>query len=477
MTRPESHLYRKLAAQVEEMIDAGVLQSGDRVPSVRRMSRQQGVSIPTVMQAYVVLENRGQIEARPRSGYYVKARVDQARKSPRVPRTAPLSRTMEAFSPLAALVHDVSDMRLAPLGGANPSKSLLPARKLATIAGMIARRSPELVIDYDPAPGCEKLRHELSRRSLEWGCYLPAEDFVITHGATEALHLALRAVANPGDTVMVESPTYYGLLNLLSFLKLKVMSVPSSAIDGIDPDLAERGLKRQRVAALVLVPNFGNPLGSLVPPENRARLLKLAKTFAVTVIEDDINGDLNHDGPRPQALKALDTEDRVILCGSFSKTLAPGYRTGYVASATHNRKIAQIKTALNFSGCPLPALTVAEFLRNGGYEHHLRRLRQTYAVQVARMRRAILAAFPSETRVSKPSGGFVLWVELPAQVDAMRLFYHARDAGISIAPGHLFAPDDEYGNFIRVSCGHPWNARMAEAVEKLGALVRREMKK
>jgi DNA-binding transcriptional MocR family regulator len=469
-------LYLALADNVERLIASGTLRPGDRVPSVRRMSRQHKVSPPTVVQAYLALENRGIIEARPRSGFYVRAQPIDPLKLPTFSNRKPLARSLAKFPPLMAMVSDLGNPELVPLGGANPSGDLLPARKLARISATVSRLNPKAVINYDPAPGCARLREELSRRSLEWGCYLQSDQFLITNGATEALHLALHAVARPGDTVLVESPTYYGLLSLLSFLHLNVIAIPSHAQTGIDLDAVESALELQRVAAMIVVPNFSNPLGSLMPEENRRRLIALAAGRGVPIIEDDIYGDLSHEGDRPRAMKALDADGSVILCGSFSKTLAPGYRIGYLAAGPYQDQLAQAKMALNFGGAPLPALTVAEFLRNGGYGHHLRTLRHTFRDQVSRMREAIAAAFPGEVKISAPLGGFVLWVELPRGVDALRLFYLARDAGISIAPGHLFAPSAEFKNFIRISCGHPWSPRIEAAVSTLGKLLERSRK-
>lgn len=276
-----------------------------------------------------------------------------------------------------------------------------------------------------------------------------------------------------GNTVIVEAPTYYGLLNILSHLNLRVIAIPSRPEEGLDIEAVEGALDREPVSAIIVVPNFSNPLGSLMPESTRVRLVALASKRKVPILEDDIYGDLHHEGPRPRCLKALDKADGVILCGSFSKTLAPGYRAGYVVAGRHHQKIAQMKNALSFGGAPLPLMAVAEFLRNGGYDHHLRTLRVTYRNQVSKMREALEAEFPKDVKISNPSGGFVIWVELPPSVDALTLFHQARDANISIAPGHLFSPAAEFKNFIRVSCGYPWDVHIEEAVGTLGKLISR----
>jgi DNA-binding transcriptional MocR family regulator len=377
------------------------------------------------------------------------------------------------FHPSTPIVRDLVDSRLVPLGGAVPSPDLLPGAKLARIVGSLAREQTAETLSYDPVPGSLKLRREISRRSLDWGCHLRSEEFIVVNGATEGLNLALRAVTKPGDTVLVESPTYYGLVHILNQIGLRAVAVPASAREGLSIDGAERALRRQKIAAIALIPNFNNPLGSLMPEAHRRALLELAVRYRVPIIEDDIYGDLEHEGARPRCLKAADKEGLVLLCGSFSKTLAPGYRVGYISPGLFHDRIVHLKTATNWGSATLPALAIAEFLRNGGYDRHLRKIRRTYRDQVQKMREAVAVEFPEPVKISNPRGGFVLWVELPATVDAMHLFAEARKAAISIAPGPIFSPVGEFTNYIRLSCGYPWNSAIERAIEVLGRLVAR----
>lgn len=467
-------LYQQVADGVADLIASGSLRAGDRVPSVRRLSLQQKVSIPTVLQAYVTLENRRLIEARPKSGFFVRSRLSDALGEP-TESTRTIAVPWAELHTSTQIVRDLSDPDFVPLGGAIPSPDLLPGTKLARILSSLSRERVAEAISYDAAPGCARLRREISRRSLDWGCHLSADEFVVINGATEGFHLALRALTKPGDKVLVEAPTYYGLVHILSELGLKAVAVPASARDGLSIEGLEKALQRHRIAAMVLIPNFNNPLGSLMPEDNRLALLHLAGKRGIPIIEDDIYGDLQYEGNRPRCLKALDRDDLVILCGSFSKTLAPGFRIGYIAPGRHYEKIVRLKTAANLGGASLPAMAVAEFLRNGGYDHHLRRIRGTYRDQVQKTREAVAEAFPEPLKISNPRGGFVLWVEMPPTVDAMRLFAEARKAGISIAPGPVFSPVGDFRNYIRLSCGFPWNTRIERAIGQLGQMVRRLM--
>ena len=464
-------LYRQLADLLEKMIASRSLRAGDRMPSVRRFGAQQRVSVPTALQAYVTLEARGLIEARPKSGFYVRARLADLTPEPAASSAAPRITTPQASDPVESLLADHADSRLVPFGAALPSATLLPGVKLTRIMAAIGRRLGPRSIDYDMAPGSETLRCELARRSLEWGCALKADDFLVTVGATEAVSLALRAVCKPGDTVVVESPTYFGLANALRELHLKALPIPVNCSDGIDLDVLERAVRKARVAACVLVPNFHNPIGFAMPEARKRRLVELCARAGIPIIEDDTYGELQHEGSRPRCLKALDGS--VILCGSFSKKLAPGYRVGFMAAGPWQTRVRALKQTSTLIGALLPALAIAEFLKNGGYDRYLRSVRRAYRDQVTRMKEAVVESFPEGICLSRPRGGYLLWCELPPKVDAFVLFEQARNAGVSIAPGPMFSPNGSFRNFIRLNCGYPWTARTEQAVGRLGQLVRR----
>jgi DNA-binding transcriptional MocR family regulator len=470
---PRRPVYQKLAGMLEGMIRDRSLRAGDRMPSVRHFSSQQGVSIPTALQAYVTLESRGMIEARPKSGFYVRARQCDTVPQPQSSGQPPKVTTFAHTDPLVSFLADQADPKLIPFGAGVPSAELQPGVKLARTMASIARKMGASGVKYDIVPGCEMLRRELSRRSLEWGCALKAEDFFTTIGATEALSIALRATCEPGDTVVVESPTYFGLARMLRELRLNAVPIPADSTTGIDLDMLENILRKRRVSACVLIPNFHNPVGFLMPDENKQRLVHMLATRGIPIIEDDIYGDLQHHGQRPRCLKAFDPDGSVILCGSFSKTLAPGYRVGYLSAGRWHQRAIALKVVSTMSNALLPTLAIAEFLKNGGYDRYLRTIRQAFHRQVEQMREAIAESFPEGIRLSRPQGNFMLWCELPPKVDSMELFKQARSSGISIAPGPLFSPDGGFRNFIRINCGHPWSPPIERAVAVLGHLVRR----
>ncbi|MCE9671604.1 PLP-dependent aminotransferase family protein [Myxococcus stipitatus] len=466
-------LYEQVADRLKDAIDAGTLRAGDRLPSVRQLSLRERVSISTVLQAYMHLESVGLIETRPQSGHYVRRRERPRLAEPLVTRPAPAATPVTVSALVAHVYRAMQDPRIVQLGGAWPSPELLPTRRLFRELNTLTRECQEKGLLYDPPPGCPELRLQLARRSLDWGGALSPDDFIITVGAAEAIHLCLLAVARPGDTIAIESPAYYGTLQAIESLGLRVLEIPCSPRHGMELDALEVAVERRRVAAVLVVPSFSNPVSSCMPEANRRRLVEMLEAKGIPLIEDDIYGDLHFGPERPRTCKSFDTTGNVLLCGSFSKTLAPGFRVGYAAPGRWRERLELLKFAHTVASPSLPPLAIARFLEEGGYDRHLRALRRALASQVERMADAVAEFFPEGTRVARPSGSSLLWVELPRQVDSLALHARALEAGISIAPGPIFSPrPDSYRHCIRLSCGHPWSPRLEGAMSTLGCLAR-----
>ncbi|WP_221029568.1 PLP-dependent aminotransferase family protein [Actomonas aquatica] len=469
---PALTLYQQLADSVQTLIERGTLRPGSRVPSVRRMALQRDVSIATVIQAYTVLENRGLLEARPQSGYYVRSRPGLLAPEPRMAR--PMARPSEVgVSDLAAEVVNASaEPDFVALGAACPHHSLFPTKKLARLLGAAGRDDPSLIGRYAMDASHPPLCREIARRYLQVGTPLDHDELVITVGCTEALNLSLRAVTRPGDTIAIETPTYFGILQTTQALGLKVIEIPSDPRDGICLDALQRALETCPIKAVLLIPTFSNPLGACMPDARKAALYELLATHDLPAIEDDVYGDLHWGDRRPKPLKAWDTDGRVLLCSSFGKTLAPALRVGWCAPGRYLERVRRLKFT-NTVGTPvILQKTLSDFLRNGGYDHHLRSIRRAYREQVQRFSTAIVSAFGAGTRISRPQGGFVLWVELPAGVDTVRLHQDALRHRINIAPGPLFSVRDRYRHCLRINCGLPWNETIEQAIATLGTLAR-----
>ena len=470
----DQRLKTNVASAIEELIRSGALRPGERVPSIRRSSRQHGVSANTVVEAYLALENRGFIEARPKSGFFVRPRLTPVAPRSRAKAARP---QLVSVSNLQTRLFDAARMPdVVPFGAAYPAADALPAEKFTRITASIARKRPAECISYDMPPGSEALRREVAKRALEAGTTLTPDEIITTCGGTEALALALRAVTKPGDIVAVESPTYFGILQLLEDLRRRVLEIPMHPETGLDLDALESAMKHDRIAAVVAVPNFSNPLGSLMPDIAKARLAELLRRREIPLVEDDINGELTHGLTRPRVVQSHDSDGLVLLCGSYSKTLAPGFRVGWIAPGRFHARVKELKLTNTLATASLPQMAVAEFLANGGYEHHLRSLRALFAAQVKHAREIILQSFPAGTQTTEPSGGFVLWVELPKGISALALHERALSEKISIAPGPMFSARQRFGNFIRISCGHPRSSARDKSLERLGAIARQMVK-
>jgi DNA-binding transcriptional MocR family regulator len=351
------------------------------------------------------------------------------------------------------------------------SPSLLPTENLHRRLATVARAAGGAGIAYDIPPGLPALRRQIARRAIDYGVAVGADEVITTFGTMEALHLCLRAVTQPGDTVAVESPMYYGVLQLIESLGIRALEIPANPGTGIDLDALGVALHGQRVKAVLLASNFSNPLGALMPDEAKRELVDMLSRRGIPLIEDDIYGDLQHEGARPRPAKAFDKDGLVMLCASFSKTLAPGYRVGFAMPGRFRDRVEQLKFAQTVGTATLPQMAIADFLENGGYERHLRRLRRSLADQVGRMREAVAACFPPGTRISRPRGGYVLWIEMPHGKSALELHARALERRISIAPGPIFSAKQRFASSFRLSAGFPWSEQIERSLGILGAIA------
>jgi DNA-binding transcriptional MocR family regulator len=466
----EAPLYLKVAQSIEDQIRGGVLRVGDRIPSIRSLSRKQKVSVSTTLQAYFWLENRGYVEARNKSGFYVRVPFSELLPEPKSQAADPAPTSVGVGEVLARVIHAVSDPAKVPLGAACPGPSLLPYHKLNRIIRLVAQNDPLHSSYYQFPPGSELLRRQIARRSLDFGCSFSPQDIIITCGAMEALNLCLRAVAQPGEVVAIENPTYFGVLQAIESLGLKALEIPTHPRTGMNLDVLDRSIKKHRVKACIVMTNCHNPLGYVLGDERKKALVELTGKYQVPLIEDDLFGDLTFDAQRPKVAKAFDRSGLVLLCSSFSKVLAPGFRVGWVEAGRFRAEVERLKFLSTIATPSLPQLAVASFLESGGYDRHLRRLRLAFSGQVPAMSKAIAKYFPSGTRLTRPLGGYVLWVELPRGVSALKLFQEALVQNVTILPGPIFSASGQFQSHLRINCGYPWSDDIDRALLTLGKL-------
>ena len=468
-------LYQRIAHHYRGAIRTGTLAPGEAMPSVRALTRLHQVSVSTALQACRSLEDEGLLEARPRSGYFV--------RKPRRALIPPVAEpdVRRALDPAQYVgVHDRVS-RFVAMSEAHPAPSdfastyaapeAYPAADLRAAALRALRHDPLLLVKPVFSPGDPALRTVIARRALDAGMRLAPDEIIVTHGCTEALNVALRAVAQPGDTIAVESPSYYGLLQVLESLGLRALEVPASPKTGLSVDALAFALQTHAVKAVVAVPDYQNPLSSVMPDADKARLVALCAQHDVPLIEDDTYSALGFDDAPLRALKSWDDSGNVIHCASLRKTIAPGLRLGWVSGGRWQARIRMLRYAQSRANEALPQLTMAEFMASSGYDRHLARLRRVLRRQREQTADAIAAHWPAGTKLSVPEGSMMLWVELPDRRDGQAVFEAALQQGIRVAPGALFSNSNRFDHFLRISCGAAFTREAEEALKRLGQIV------
>ena len=473
MTNESLPRYQTLANELRDAMSDGRLSAGARLPSVREAAHSRGLSINTVLAAYRQLEARGFVEARPQSGYFVRSRLavpPAPEAGARAVKPHPIEpAVLDRIASVVAAQADPDhvDLSLAcPKGG-----DFYPAARLGRLVADTARRHPQLLGDYSLPPGSPRLRREIARHAQALGLSLEPDEIVLTNGCMEALQFALRTVTRPGDAVAMESPTYFNLIPLAKRLGLQIIELPTHPERGLSLDALEMLLSEQRVKAVVCMPDVHNPLGTSMPLASKRRLASLATEYRVPVIEDALYAELQYATPLQPAVKSFDRDGWVILCSSYTKTLAPGFRIGWMEAGRFHREVADLKFCSSVAQPAVLCEALGTFLEDGGYTQHLRRLRRLYASQIDRLRGVIDEVFPPGTLATDPTGGFLLWVELPEGCNASRLFDAALARGISITPGTLFSPSGRYDRHLRLSGCYPFSDRHIHALVTLGQLA------
>ena len=464
-------LYERLARDLEALIREGTLPAGARAPSIRQLCRERAASPASIVRAYELLEARGLIESRARSGFFV------ARSLPRVaaPVRAAGRPNRPAHVDVSELVFEILQSTRSrdtlPLGSAFPSPELFPLRQLGRHLAAVSRRFDPWSTVEDLPPGNLSLRTQLAQRYRLMGAEVSADEIVITAGALEALNLALQVVTDPDDVVAIESPSFYGCLQAIESSGRRAVEIPTSPQYGVDLPALERTLERVPVKACWFMTTFQNPLGATMPSAQKERLVRMLGARGIPLIEDNVYAELYFSRQRPRITKVWDRQGLVLDCGSFAKSLAPGYRLGWVAAGRFATDVWKRKVTTSIAtSMPIQA-AISHYLTTGVYDRHLRQLRRALAAQQGLLVAALQRHFPAGSKWLRPAGGYQLWVELPRGVDALALHARALDYGISVAPGPMFSPRRQFHHAIRLNYGHPWNARTERAVVTLGKLI------
>ncbi|MGC4037701.1 MAG: PLP-dependent aminotransferase family protein [Chitinophagaceae bacterium] len=471
----DDHIYIQVAEGLEKMITDDILKIGDKLPSVRVLSEEYGISMGTAFQAYYHLEGKGLIESRPKSGYYVRFSQRRFPDLPKMIYPEPLSHDVSVKEMIASIYSDITlnTEKVINLALAVPDPSLVPAAKLNKSVMHALRNTKDQCINYENPQGNLELRKQVAKLAFNWGGKVKPDDIAITSGCLDAVTHCLKAVTQHGDTVAVESPNYFGIFQAIESLGLNVVELSSNAVTGLDLEALQKTLKKFPVKACVVIPNFNNPLGSCMPDENKKKLVEIISKANIPLIEDDIYGELYFGKNRPKTCKYYDTKGLVMYCSSLSKSLAPGYRVGWAIPGKFSDDVKNVKRMQNISCPTLTQAAIAHFLQIGRYEYHLKSLRKALHVQCLKYIQAIIDYFPADTRLSRPQGGFILWVELNAKVNTFKLRTEAMKHHISIIPGKVFSTSGNYSNCLRISFGKPWSEDVDYALMMVGKMVKK----
>ncbi|MFZ6008734.1 MAG: PLP-dependent aminotransferase family protein, partial [Bacteroidota bacterium] len=458
--------------RIETLIEKKVLKVGDKLLSVRALSKEQGISLSTAFQAYYLLESKGLIEARPQSGYYVKFSREQILDLPKTCRPPDDALPVSLDDMINSVYVDLNNEKLLNFSMGAPAIELLPTAKLNKAVMHVLRESKTSCLHYEHIQGNAALRKQIARQAFNWGGTPSEDDIIVTAGAVEALSLCVKAITKPGDAIAIESPTYFAIFQVMESHGLKVVEIPTDPVTGVDLDYLEKAIPRFGIKACLFVTNFNNPLGSLMPDENKRRLVEMLAKKDIPLIEDDIYGELYFGKTRPKTCKTFDKKGLVLHCSSFSKSLAPGYRIGWAIPGRFKEKVLRLKRMHTVSTNTLTQAAVADFLAKGRFELHLRHLRKALHTQSLRYAQAISNYFPDDTCVTRPQGGFTFWIEMCNKLNGYKLHKRALKHHIGIAPGQIFSSQGGFENCFRISYSQPWNDKIDQGLLTLGKLMK-----
>lgn len=464
-------IYQRIADLLEKQILTGILKAGDKLPSLRMLCQEYGVSQNTAIRVYQNLESKMLIESKPQSGYFVRYTIKRIPSIPKEskPKRFPQSWSNEDIVETVYKSLDQNNSLLLSLG--RPSSSLLPIQKLNKGVINAVKNLKGHGIEYEPVEGNIRLRRQIARWAFTMEKHLTEDDIITTHGCLNAIAYCLMAVTQRGDTVAMESPVSFGMLQIAHSLGLKVIELPTHPLWGVDLDILEKNFQRNKINVCLFITNFSNPLGTCMPDENKKRLVKLLYRYNVPLIENDINGDVYFGAKRPKSCKTFDKNGMVMWCGSVSKTLASGYRVGWVAPGKYYEHVKKIKLYHSISSSPLTQEVIAGFLETGRYEYHLKKLRHVLQTNCYKMTNTIAKYFPEGTFITRPQGGFILWIELPNGKDTLQLFETCLKYDISFAPGRIFTMQNQYNNCLRLNFGMEWTKNLEDDIKHLGKLA------
>lgn len=466
-----SLLYERIANSISALIQSGVYPPGARLPSVRDLSHNRSVSVSTSVRVYHELERRGSIESRPQAGFYVVSSTPLAGLPGSIDAVKqPMPVTGQ--DRIMRMLQAVNDPAIVNFGAATPHPEFLPGVALERSYKKAWRSNRRRCLSQEFAPGCAELRTQIARRLASIQTFTRPEDILITNGCQESVSIALRLVTQPGDVVAIESPTFYGLLEVIRGLGLRALEIPTSPESGLSLEALELAATEWSLKACVVIPNYSNPLGVSMSNDKKKRLIAMAEQFDFSIVEDDIYGEIPAKGNRLLPIKSWDDTGRVLYCSSATKTVSAGLRIGWlVPGAANMARAIHLQYVSTISVETVGQLALADYFSNGQINRHMRKMAREYDHSRVHLLNEVEKLFPEGSRISRPSGGFVLWIELPGNIDTAELMNEALEDGICFAPGTLFSASGRFTNCLRLNSAQKWEPRIERALVRLAKLI------
>ncbi|AZA76891.1 PLP-dependent aminotransferase family protein [Chryseobacterium sp. G0186] len=461
----KSYIYEVFTKIIEEQIRNGIFQPKDRLPSVREIKERYNISTSSVQSGFESLVIKGLIESVPRSGYFVSQITEEPiskmkMKLPQVVRD-------EVFMKNVMLTSKRSSEHRS-FNNTVPGDLLIPQKLILRTMQEVIREKGASLLRYYPSNGLEALRKQIARHMGMHGCQLNPDELIITDGALQALTIALSSVTKAGDIVAVDSPCVFSILEVIANLGLKVVEIPVHYRSGFDTEYFRKICAENKISALVVTPNFHNPTGIMMSDATKKELVGIAETYELCIIENDLYSDLYFEEKRPSCIKNFDKKGLVMTYSSFSKTLAPGIRLGWLYAGSFYSKAERTKFALGRSVSPIYQELITQLLQDNKYERHLRSFRKKMSQQAFQLLEVLRKHFPEDSYFHKPQGGYSIWGQMPGNMDMLKFYQYCEEHQVLFTPGGTFSMTDQYSHHFRIVFTERITSESLEVLKKIG---------
>jgi len=463
----KSYKFEEFTTSIEKNIREGIYKPGHKLPSVRELKKQYQISITTVQNGYEHLMILGLVESIPKSGYYVSSRPERLPDQQKAPRSL-IVRDSIFENNLVLTTSLRAGRKISEFNVAAPGDLLIPQKLLLRTMQQVIREYGMSLLRYYPSNGSEDLKNNIIKRAAGYHTSINPEELIITDGALQALYIALASTCNSGDVIAVESPCVFSILEVVRTLNLKVIEIPVDLESGFDIDFLRKACLKNKIKAVLVTPNFHNPTGVLLSDEQKKALLSVVQQHGIALIENDIYGDLNFNGQRPSTIKSFDDSGLVMTYSSYSKTLAPGIRLGWLSTGKFMERAEQVKFSLGSTVSPIYQETVNRLLAGSSYERHIRAFKMQLAKNAYFTINLLADNFPEGTSIFTPSGGYNIWVKMPNHIDMDHFYDQCEKIGIRFTPGYTFSFSNNFTQYFRVVFAAKYSPKDIEAIKLAG---------